>query len=129
MPLKSKAQEKYLWANDPKLAQEFEDKTPKSAKKGLPEHVAKKNRKVDNWQQPPLVLNTGSRGIVCNLVTTMPVSDNPKPPPGKTKRKPPDQSTETSYEETAGEVQPSTCPNCGKKLKGKSCPDCNWANP
>ena len=32
MPLKSQAQRKYLWANDPKLAQKFEDETPKGKK-------------------------------------------------------------------------------------------------
>jgi hypothetical protein len=38
--MKSKSQRRKLWATDPKLAQEFEDKTPKGKK--LPEHVKKK---------------------------------------------------------------------------------------
>ena len=37
MPLKSKAQEKFLWARHPKIAQEFEEATPENAK--LPEHI------------------------------------------------------------------------------------------
>jgi len=42
--MKSKAQRRALWAKDPKLAQKFEDETPKNAK--LPEHVKKgKKRK------------------------------------------------------------------------------------
>lgn len=44
MPLKSKAQERFLWATNPKLAKKFEDHTPKNAK--LPEKV-KKKRKSD----------------------------------------------------------------------------------
>lgn len=36
-PFKSKAQRRYLWANDPEIAQEFERKTPESKKKRLPE--------------------------------------------------------------------------------------------
>ena len=35
MPMKSKAQRRALWAKDPKLAREFENKTSKNAK--LPE--------------------------------------------------------------------------------------------
>ena len=37
MPIKSKAQRRYLWAKHPKIAREFENKTPEGAK--LPEHV------------------------------------------------------------------------------------------
>ena len=40
MPMKSESQRKALWAKDPKVAQEFEDKTPKGKK--LPEHVKPK---------------------------------------------------------------------------------------
>jgi hypothetical protein len=43
MPMKSKAQRRALWAKDPKLAQEFEDKTPKGKK--LPEKVKNKSTK------------------------------------------------------------------------------------
>ncbi len=39
MPLKSKAQEKFLWAKHPKIAEEFEEATPEGKK--LPEHVKK----------------------------------------------------------------------------------------
>lgn len=37
MPMKSEAQRKYLWATHPKVAKEFESKTPKGKK--LPEHT------------------------------------------------------------------------------------------
>lgn len=40
MPFKSEAQRKYLYANKPELAKEFESKTPK--KKKLPKKVKKK---------------------------------------------------------------------------------------
>lgn len=43
MPFKSKAQERYLYANKPELAKEFAAKTPKKAK--LPEHVKPKKKK------------------------------------------------------------------------------------
>ena len=56
MPIKSKAQRRFLWATDPELAQEFEDKTPKGKK--LPEHVKKHTHNQ---------LSTGSYGVVCNI--------------------------------------------------------------
>lgn len=43
MPMKSQAQRRYLWANNPKLAKEFESKTPKGKK--LPAKVKKKKKK------------------------------------------------------------------------------------
>ena len=43
MPFKSIKQEKYLWANNPKVAKEFESKTPKGKK--LPLRVKKKKVK------------------------------------------------------------------------------------
>jgi hypothetical protein len=43
MPMKSKAQRRALWAKNPKVAEEFEKKTPKGKK--LPERVTKKNAK------------------------------------------------------------------------------------
>lgn len=51
MPLKSKAQERYLWAKHPKVAQEFEDATPSGTK--LPEHVKMAGGGVvgDDWMQ------------------------------------------------------------------------------
>lgn len=39
MPMKSQKQRKYLWANEPEIAAEFEAKTPKGKK--LPEKVTK----------------------------------------------------------------------------------------
>lgn len=42
MPFKSKAQRRYLHANNPKLAKEFESKTPKGKK--LPARVKKKGK-------------------------------------------------------------------------------------
>jgi hypothetical protein len=41
MPLKSKAQERYLWATQPDLAKEYEAATSKKAKAKLPEKVKK----------------------------------------------------------------------------------------
>lgn len=41
MPLKSKAQERLLWATNPKLAKKFEQHTTTEQKKNLPEHVSK----------------------------------------------------------------------------------------
>lgn len=41
MPYKSIAQQKYLNAKKPEVAEEFNEKTPKSAYKKLPEHVSK----------------------------------------------------------------------------------------
>ena len=43
MPMKSQAQRAWLWANKPKLAAEFESKTPKGKK--LPKHVKKSKKK------------------------------------------------------------------------------------
>jgi hypothetical protein len=40
MPMESQAQRRKLWATNPKVAQEFEDKTPKGKK--LPERVGKR---------------------------------------------------------------------------------------
>jgi hypothetical protein len=45
MPFKSKAQQKYMFATNPKVAAEMADKTPKSAYKDLPEHVKRKKGK------------------------------------------------------------------------------------
>jgi hypothetical protein len=39
MPMKSKAQRRYLWATHPDIARRWENVTPKGAK--LPEHVKK----------------------------------------------------------------------------------------
>jgi hypothetical protein len=43
MPFKSQAQRKWMYANDPKMAAEWEEKTPKG--KRLPKKVKKKNGK------------------------------------------------------------------------------------
>ena len=41
MPLKSKAQERALWAKDPRVAQEFEDATSAKQRARLPERKKK----------------------------------------------------------------------------------------
>jgi len=46
MPLKSKAQRAYLWANDPELAKQFERHTAKGSK--LPQRVSTTRKKVKN---------------------------------------------------------------------------------
>jgi hypothetical protein len=43
MPFKSEAQRRFLYANNPELAKEFQEKTPKGKK--LPEKVKKKKKK------------------------------------------------------------------------------------
>jgi len=43
MPFVSQAQRRYMWAKHPRLAREFEDKTPKGKK--LPERKKKKGKK------------------------------------------------------------------------------------
>jgi hypothetical protein len=43
VPFKSQAQRKWMYANDPKMAAEWEEKTPKG--KRLPKKVKKKNGK------------------------------------------------------------------------------------
>jgi hypothetical protein len=45
VPLKSKAQERYLWATDPKLAKKYEEETTKKQRAKLPEKVKKKAAK------------------------------------------------------------------------------------
>lgn len=45
MPFKSKAQQRYLFAKEPEVAEEFAEKTSKEAFKKLPQYVTKdKNR-------------------------------------------------------------------------------------
>jgi hypothetical protein len=44
MPFVSRAQRAYLYANNPKVAKEFEAATPKGKK--LPEHVEPKKKKA-----------------------------------------------------------------------------------
>jgi len=46
MPFKSKAQQKFLFANEPEVAEEFAAHTPKGAYNKLPEHVKSKAKKV-----------------------------------------------------------------------------------
>lgn len=43
MPFKSKAQERWMWANKPKMAKEWESKTPD--RKRLPQRVRKSSKK------------------------------------------------------------------------------------
>lgn len=45
MPFKSKAQQRYLYATNPKVAERFAKDTPKGAYKNLPQHVKKKKKK------------------------------------------------------------------------------------
>lgn len=44
MPFKSKAQQGYLYAHNPKVAKKFADHTSKGAYKNLPVHVKKKKK-------------------------------------------------------------------------------------
>jgi hypothetical protein len=44
MPFVSKAQQRFLYAREPEVAEEFAEHTPKSAYKKLPEHVRDKGR-------------------------------------------------------------------------------------
>lgn len=45
MPFKSKAQQRYMFATNPKVAAEMAHKTPKGAYKDMPEHVKKDKKK------------------------------------------------------------------------------------
>lgn len=45
MPFKSKAQQRYLYAREPKVAKRFAKETPASAYKDMPERVGKKRKK------------------------------------------------------------------------------------
>ena len=45
MPFKSKAQQKYMFATNPKVAEEMASKTPKGSYKDMPEHVRPKKGK------------------------------------------------------------------------------------
>lgn len=45
MPFKSKAQQRYLYAREPKVAARFAKETPKSAYGKLPEKVKKKSKR------------------------------------------------------------------------------------
>ena len=45
MPFRSRAQQKYLFAKKPEIAESFSEEKPKSAYKSLPEHISRdKNR-------------------------------------------------------------------------------------
>lgn len=41
IPFRSRAQQGFLFANHPDIAEDFAEKTPKSAYKNMPEHVTK----------------------------------------------------------------------------------------
>lgn len=58
MPFKSEAQRRFMYANHPEIAAEFEDKTPKGKK--LPKHVKKKATENQEFR-------TGRPDIVCNV--------------------------------------------------------------
>lgn len=45
MPFVSKAQQRYLFAREPKIAKRFASETPASAYKNMPERVGKKKKK------------------------------------------------------------------------------------
>ncbi len=45
MPFKSKAQQRYLYAREPKIAKRFAKETPASAYGKLPERVGKRKKK------------------------------------------------------------------------------------
>jgi len=45
MPFQSKAQQKFLFATNPKVAKEMAGKTPMSAYKTMPEYAKKKKKK------------------------------------------------------------------------------------
>ena len=46
MPFRSRAQQAFLFAKKPEVAEEFAEHTPKSAYKKLPDHVAKDKNKL-----------------------------------------------------------------------------------
>lgn len=55
MPFASKAQQRYLFAREPKVAKRFAKETPKAAYAKLPEHVKKKGKRrrsslLDAWE-------------------------------------------------------------------------------
>lgn len=49
MPFVSKAQRKWMYSNKPKMAKEWESKTPKGKK--LPEHVKKTKKRMSVHQK------------------------------------------------------------------------------
>ena len=51
MPYKSIAQQKFLHAKKPEIAQEFDEKTPKSAYKKMPEHVSKDKNRLKEYSK------------------------------------------------------------------------------
>lgn len=51
MPFVSEAQRRYMWANHPEMAREFQDATPKGKK--LPEHVKTKKATMEKTAEPP----------------------------------------------------------------------------
>lgn len=51
MPFKSKAQQRYLYARHPEIAEEFAEHTSKKAYKTLPEHVGNKTSKNEHLKK------------------------------------------------------------------------------
>lgn len=45
MPFRSKAQQRYLYAREPKVAKKFSEETPSSAYSKLPERARRKKKK------------------------------------------------------------------------------------
>lgn len=50
MPFKSKAQQRFLFASRPKVAEEFAEKTPEKDYNKLPEHVDQKKGKNEHMK-------------------------------------------------------------------------------
>lgn len=51
MPFKSKAQQRYLFARHPEVAEEFAEHTPKKSYKRLPEHVGEPKSKSEHMKR------------------------------------------------------------------------------
>ena len=51
MPFKSRAQQAFLFAKKPEIAEEFAEHTPKSDYKKLPEHVSKDKNNLKSYNK------------------------------------------------------------------------------
>ena len=51
MPFRSKAQQAFLFAKHPDVAEQFASETPKSAYRKLPEHVSKDKNRLKEYTQ------------------------------------------------------------------------------
>lgn len=59
MPFASRAQQRYLYATNPKVAARFAKDTPKAAYARLPEHVAKKKKRKGAFHEIASRMNKG----------------------------------------------------------------------